>query len=83
MIYFKDNNDKDFFANGNFSVNKGCLPFSPIGGDHAIGHENRSFMVFEGIYGYVNRKIALEQYFITGPEMHNIMEDLCIAFDIT
>ena len=33
----------DFFANGNCCVDeKGGLPFSAIGGDHPIEHENRA-----------------------------------------
>ena len=63
-------------------MNKSCIPFSAIGGDHAIEHENRSFKVFGGIKGLANREIALEQYFLIGPEMNNIIEDFCSAFDI-
>ena len=43
------------FVEGEFSVNKSNVPFSAIGADHALEHENRAVEVLGGIKGIPNR----------------------------
>ena len=43
-----------FFMNGYFSINKTSVPFTAIGADHAIEHENRTMKVLGGIKGIAN-----------------------------
>ena len=71
-----------FLESGNFSVNKSGIPFTAIGCDYAIEHENRSYKVMGGIKGLANKDIALEQYFLVGPVMNNIIEEFCETFNI-
>ena len=44
----------EFFMNGYFSINKTSVPFTAIGADHAIEHENRTMKVLGGIKGIAN-----------------------------
>ena len=40
--------------NGYFSINKASVPFTAIGADHAVEHENRTMKVLCGIKGIAN-----------------------------
>ena len=50
----KDSDTWEFFMNGYFSINKTSVPFTAIGADHAIEHENRTMKVLGGIKGIAN-----------------------------
>ena len=50
----KDCGAEDLSSNGYFSVNKTSVPFTAIGADQAIVHENRSMKVLGGIKGIAN-----------------------------
>ena len=39
---------------GYFSINKTSVPFTAIGADHAIEHENRTMKVLGGVKGITN-----------------------------
>ena len=45
---------------GYFSINKTSVPFTAIGADHAIEHENRTMKVLGGIKGIANGIKILE-----------------------
>ena len=49
-----------FFEDSNFAVNKSDVPFSAIGVDHGIEHENRMMKVIGGIIGIANKENAIE-----------------------
>ena len=68
--------------NGYFSVSKTSVPFTAIGGDHAIEHENRTMKVLGGIKGVANDINKPEKYFTIAPEINQIIQDFCEAFDI-
>ena len=70
------------FSEGNFSVNKSMVLFSAIGVDHAVEQENRAAKVLGGIKGIANNQSALDEYFLTIPEMGNIIENFCGMFNI-
>ena len=55
----------EFFLKGNFSVNKTNVPFSAIGADHGIEHENRAMKVMGGIRGLAYDPQALERFFFS------------------
>ena len=40
--------------NGYFSINKASVPFTAIGADHTVEHENRTMKVLGGIKGIAN-----------------------------
>ena len=65
----------EFFLKGNFSVNKANVPFSAIGADHGIEHENRAMKVMGGIRGLAYDPQALERLFLASPELNTIVED--------
>ena len=71
----------EFFMNGYFSINKTSVPLTATGADHAIEHENRTMKVLGGIKGIANG-IKNLKYFITAPEINQIIRDFCEAFDI-
>ena len=50
----KDSDTWEFFMNGYFSINKTSVPFTAIGADHAIEHENRTMKVLGGVKGITN-----------------------------
>ena len=52
---------------GDFSVNKTSVPFTAIGADHAIEHENRTMKVLHGIKGIVNNINKFDKYLIIAP----------------
>ena len=68
--------------NGYSSVNKTWVPFTAIGADHAIEHENQTMKVLGGIKGIANDINKLDKYFIIVPEVNQIIQDFCEAFDI-
>ena len=78
----KDSETWEFFMNGYFSVNKTSVPFTAIGADHAIEHENRPMKVLGGIKGIANDINKLDKYFTIAPEINQIIQDFCEAFDI-
>ena len=59
--------EKEFFMTGDFSVNKTSVPFTAIGADHAIEHENRTMKVLHGIKGIVNNINKFDKYLIIAP----------------
>ena len=58
------------------------MPFTAIGADHAIEHENQTMKVLGGIKGIANDINKLDKYFIIVPEVNQIIQDFCEAFDI-
>ena len=58
------------------------MPFTAVGADHAIEHGNRTMKVLGGIKGIVNFINKLDKYFIIAPEINQIIQDFCEAFDI-
>ena len=58
------------------------MPFTAVGADHAIEHGNRTMKVLGGIKGIVNVINKLDKYFIIAPEINQIIQDFCEAFDI-
>ena len=63
----KESQTWEFFMTGNFSVNKTSVPFTAIGADHAIEHENRTMKVLHGIKGIVNNINKFDKYLIIAP----------------
>ena len=59
----------NYFDKRYFCINKGTVPHSAIGADHATEHENRAMKVLGGIKGIANNRLALEQYFLIIPEI--------------
>ena len=70
----KDSETWEFFMNGYFSVNKTSVPFTAIGADHAIEHENRPMKVLGGIKGIANDISKLDKYFTIAPEINQIIQ---------
>ena len=68
--------------NGYFAVNKTSVPFTAIGTDDTIEHENRTMKVLGGIKGIANDINKLDKYFTIAPEINQIIQDFCEAFDI-
>ena len=68
------------FLRETLSVNKTSIPFSAIGPDHAIEHENRAMKVQGGIKGIANKLSSLD--FLIMPEMKNIIEQVSSFFGI-
>ena len=58
------------------------MPFTAVGADHAIEHGNRTMKVLGGIKGIANVINKLDKYFIIAPEINQIIQDFCEAFDI-
>ena len=58
------------------------MPFTAVGADHAIEHGNRTMKVLGRIKGIVNVINKLDKYFIIAPEINQIIQDFCEAFDI-
>ena len=64
------------FLQRNFVVNKTHIPFSAIGTDHAIEHENRVMKVMKvigGIKGIANQSSALEKHFLVASDMNKVI----------
>ena len=72
----------NYFDKGYFCVYKSTVPHSAIGADRVIEHGNRSMKVLRGIKGIANNRLALEQYFLTIPEMKSIADEFCETFNI-
>ena len=70
------------FLQQNVSVNKNRIPFSAIGPDHAIEHENRAMKVLGGVKGIANKPSALDMHFVVMPEMGYITEEFNAMFGI-
>ena len=73
----------EFFKQGNFSVNKTSIPFSAIGADHAIEHENQAMKVLGGITGIANNDSALKRHFLIDAHMNIILDNICSEFNIS
>ena len=58
------------------------MPSTVIGADHAIEHQNRIMKVLGGIKGIANDINKLDKYFTIAPEINQIIQDFCEAFDI-
>ena len=67
----------EYFKQGNFSVNKTRIPFSAIGADHGIEHENRTMKVMGGIKGITNNKEALYRFALVTPEINLMVREFC------
>ena len=76
MYALKDENPVTwkFFEDGNFTVNKSDVPFSAIGVDHGIEHENRAMKVNGGIIGIANKG---NDIFMIAPEMSLLLDEFC------
>ena len=68
--------------NGYFAVDKTSVPFTAIRADYTIEHENRTMKVLGGIKGIANDINKLDKYFTIAPEINQIIQDFCEAFDI-
>ena len=77
----KDYETWELFMNGYFSVNKTPVPFTAIGADHGIEHENRTMKVLGGIKGIANDINKLDKYFTIAPEINHTIQDFCEAFE--
>ena len=71
------------FLQDNMSVNKTPMPFSAIGPDHAIEHENRAMKVQGGIKGIANYESTLDKHFLILPEMNQQNTTFCDMFNVT
>ena len=71
------------FLQDNMSVNKTHIPFSAIGPDHAIEHENRAMKVQGGIKGIANYESSLDKHFLILPEMNQLNTTFCDMFNVT
>ena len=78
----KDSLIHELFMNGYFSIKKISMPFTAIGADHAIEYENRTMKVLGEIKGIANGINKLGKYFIIAPEINQIIQDFCEAFDM-
>ena len=78
----KDSDTWEFFMSGYFSINKTSVPLSAIGADHAIEHESQTMKVLGEIKGIANGRNKFGKYFIIAPEINQIIQDFCEAFDI-
>ena len=58
------------------------MSFTAIGADHAIAHENRTMKILGEIKGITNDINKLDKYFFIAPEINQIIQDFCDAFDI-
>ena len=65
------------------AVNKTRIPFSAIGPDHAIEHENRAMKVQGGIKGVANYESKLDKHFLILPEMNQLNTTFCDMFNVT
>ena len=72
----------EYFKQGNFSVNKTRIPFSAIGADHGIEHENRAIKVMGGIKGITNNKEALYRFALVTPEINLMVREFCIIYGL-
>ncbi len=72
----------EYFKQGNFSVNKTRIPFSAIGADHGIEHENRTMKVMGGIKRITNTKEALYRFALVSPEMNLVVRSLCKIYGL-
>ena len=77
----KDSEIWEFFMNDYFPVNKTSVPVTAIGADQAIEHENQTMKVLGGIKGIGNDINKLYKYFTIAPEIAQIIQDFCEAFD--
>ena len=71
------------FLQDNMSVNKTHIPFSAIGPDHAIEHENRAMKVQGGIKGIANYESSLDKHFLILPEMNQLNTTFWDMFNVT
>ena len=71
------------FLQDNMSVNKTHIPFSAIGPDHPIEHENRAMKVRGGIKGIANYESTLDKRFLILPEMNQLNTTFCDMFNVT
>ena len=78
----KDSDTWEFFMNGYFCINKTSVPLPAIGADHAIEHESRTMKVLGGIKGIANGINKLGKYFISAPEINQIIQDFYETLDI-
>ena len=78
----KDSETWESFMDGYFSLNKTSVLFTAIGADHAIEQENRTMKVLDGIKGIANDINRLDKYFTIEPEINQIIQGFCEAFDV-
>ena len=78
----KDSDTWEFFMNGYFCINKTSVPLPAIWADHAIEHESRTMKVLGGIKSIANGINKLGKYFISAPEINQVIQDFCETLDI-
>ena len=78
----KDSEPWEFFMNGYFFINKTSVPFTAIGANYAVKHENRTMKVLGGIKGVASDINKLDKYFTIPQEINQIIQDFCETFDI-
>ena len=72
----------EYLKQGNFLVNKIRIPFSAIGADHGIEHENRAMKVMGGIKGITNNKEALYRFALVTPEINLMVREFCRIYGL-
>ena len=65
-----------------FFINKTSVSFTAVGADHTIEHGNRTMKVLGGIKGIANVIKKLDKDSVIAPEINQIIQDFCEAFDI-
>ena len=63
------------FLESSFTVNKTKIPFSAIGTDHAIEHENRAMKVMECIKRIASQPSKLDKHFLVLPEINRVLDE--------
>ena len=58
------------------------MPLTAVRADHAIEHGNQTMKILGGIKGIANGINELDKYFTIAPEINQIIQDFCEAFDI-
>ena len=70
----------NFLNDGNFSVNKSSVAYTPLGADHALEQANKRMKIHGGTKGIANNQIAIDQYFIIALETLSIIEKFYILW---
>lgn len=85
ITYTKFNNPEIWneLKNGNFCVSKSNIPFTSIGPDHAVEHENKVLKSVGGIVGITQKETALDRFFVIAPELSRLCVEFNQQFGIT
>ena len=72
----------EYFKQGNFSINKTRIPFSAIGADRGIEHENRAMKVVGGIKGITTNKETVYRFAPVSPEINLMVKEFCRIYGL-